>query len=134
MDVFTLKLLFSRFPLMIKIECMGEKENEGTPFGGEGQSGTEIATEEKVKTKPPPLYRVVLVNDDYTPMDFVVWILKTVFHKPEQEAILLMLDVHRKGRGICGGFPYDVAQTKVVQGKAIAKKHEHPLECTMEEV
>jgi|SRR5262245_44626127 len=119
---------------MIKIDCMAEKKNEGTPFDDEGQGGTEVVTEERTKVKPPPLYRVLLVNDDYTPMDFVVWILKTVFHKPEQEAVLLMLDVHRKGQGICGVFPYDVAQTKVIQVKAIAKKHEHPLECVMEEV
>jgi len=121
---------------MVKIECMEEKEYGSGSSEEEGQGGTEsqVATEEKVETRPPSLYQVVLINDDYTPMDFVVWILQNIFHKPEQEATLLMLDVHRKGRGICGVFPYDVAQTKVVQVRTIAKKYEHPLECVMEKV
>jgi ATP-dependent Clp protease adaptor protein ClpS len=121
---------------MVKIECMEEKESgsDSSDDQNQGEMDSQVATEEKVETKPPPLYQVVLINDDYTPMDFVVWILRSIFHKPEQEATLLMLDVHRKGRGICGVFPYDVAQTKVVQVRTIAKKYEHPLECVMEKV
>src|SRR5215467_2910177 len=121
---------------MVKIKGMEEKES-GSGFlddENQGEVDSQVTTEEKVETKPPSLYQVVLINDDYTPMDFVVWILQTIFHKPEQEATLLMLDVHRKGRGICGQFPYDVAQTKVVQVRTIAKKYEHPLECVMEKV
>ena len=92
----------------------------------------QLSAAEKTETKPPSMYRVMLINDDYTPMDFVVWLIQTVFFKPEEEATLLMLDVHQKGRGICGIYPYDVARTKVTQVKELTQKHEHPLECIME--
>ncbi|MFO1519554.1 MAG: ATP-dependent Clp protease adapter ClpS [bacterium] len=95
-------------------------------------SGIQTITEEKQEVKKPNLYRVILLNDDYTPMDFVVWVLQSVFHKPQEEATRLMLDVHQKGQGLCGVFTYDVAQTKVYQVKSLAQKYGHPLECIME--
>ena len=96
------------------------------------EGGTHTVTEEKTKVQKPALYRVVLLNDDYTPMEFVVWLLITVFQKTNEEATRLMLDVHYKGKGICGLYPYDVARTKVEQVKELAKSHQHPLECILE--
>lgn len=92
-----------------------------------------IATDQATKVKPPRMYQVFLLNDDYTPMDFVIWVLQSVFHKDLAEATRLMLDVHRKGQGLCGVFTYDIARTKVYQVKRLAKKEGHPLECLMEE-
>ncbi|RMD83960.1 MAG: ATP-dependent Clp protease adapter ClpS, partial [Candidatus Dadabacteria bacterium] len=82
----------------------------------------------------PRMYRVVLLNDDYTPMDFVVWVLRCVFHKPHDEATRLMLEVHTRGRGVCGVYTYDVARTKAKQVETLAAKHEHPLRCDVEAV
>ena len=92
----------------------------------------QVTTEHSHEVKEPSMYRVVLLNDDYTPMEFVVWILQTVFHKPLEEATRLMLDVHTKGQGLCGTYTFDVARTKVFQSKSLAKEHGHPLECLME--
>jgi len=83
--------------------------------------------------RKPRLYRVVLLNDDYTTMDFVVEILVTVFHKPAAEAAKIMLDVHRRGKGTCGVFTYDIAATKVSLVHQLARKREFPLRCTLEE-
>ncbi|MCC6193460.1 MAG: ATP-dependent Clp protease adapter ClpS [Burkholderiales bacterium] len=88
---------------------------------------------EKVKLKPPPLYKVMLLNDDYTPMDFVVVVLQTVFAMSRERATQVMLQVHREGMGVCGTYTREVASTKVEQVVAIARKHQHPLQCTMEE-
>lgn len=95
---------------------------------GEGQ----VVTEEEVQVEKPKLYRVFLLNDDYTPMDFVIHVLQKIFHKPIEEATRLMWKVHTEGQGLCGVYTYDVAQTKVYQTKALARKHQHPLECLME--
>ena len=89
--------------------------------------------EERPKVKRPPLYRVVLMNDDYTPMEFVVDILETVFSMERTRATQVMLEVHTKGKGICGVFNYEIAETKVAQVTALAQQHQHPLLCTMEE-
>ena len=89
-------------------------------------------TEEQVELKHPSLYRVILLNDDYTPMDFVAWLIESVFHKSKEESIQLMLQIHHKSSAICGVYPYDVARTKTYQVKSLAQKHEHPLECLME--
>src|SRR6478735_12464909 len=88
---------------------------------------------EKAKVKPPPLFKVILLNDDYTPMDFVVVVLQTVFSMSREKATLVMLQVHREGMGVCGTFTRDVAAAKVDQVLDIAKRHQHPLQCTMEE-
>jgi ATP-dependent Clp protease adaptor protein ClpS len=97
-------------------------------------SGTGLATKTKTKTKKPSMYRVLLLNDDYTPMEFVVHILEQYFSKSAEEATQIMLHVHQKGIGVCGVYPYDVAETKVVQVVDFARKHQHPLQCTMEKV
>ena len=88
---------------------------------------------ERTRVKPPPLYKVVLLNDDYTPMDFVVVVLQTVFGMSREKATLVMLQVHREGMGVCGTYTREVAATKVEQVINLARKHQHPLQCTMEE-
>jgi ATP-dependent Clp protease adaptor protein ClpS len=88
---------------------------------------------EKAKVKPPPLYKVMLLNDDYTPMDFVVVVLQTVFAMSREKATQVMLQVHREGMGVCGTYTREVASAKVEQVINIARKHQHPLQCTMEE-
>ena len=88
---------------------------------------------EKVRTKPPPLYKVLLLNDDYTPMDFVVVVLQTVFGMGREKATQVMLQVHREGMGVCGTYTREIAVAKVDQVIGLARKHQHPLQCTMEE-
>ncbi|OGA07801.1 MAG: ATP-dependent Clp protease adapter ClpS [Betaproteobacteria bacterium RIFCSPLOWO2_02_64_14] len=87
----------------------------------------------RVKVKPPPMFKVVLLNDDYTPMDFVVAVLQKFFLLSRERATQVMLKVHREGSGVCGLYPRDVAATKVEQVKSYAKQHQHPLQCVMEE-
>jgi ATP-dependent Clp protease adaptor protein ClpS len=87
----------------------------------------------RTKTKPPPMFKVVLLNDDYTPMDFVVGVLQRFFALSREQATQVMLKVHREGSGVCGVYPKDVAATKVEQVKSYAKQHQHPLQCVMEE-
>jgi len=87
----------------------------------------------KSRTKPPPMFKVLLLNDDYTPMDFVVAVLQTFFTMSREQATQIMLKVHREGMGVCGVYPKDVAATKVEQVIAFSRKHEHPLQCIMEE-
>ena len=95
-------------------------------------TGTGVLTNTKPKTKKPSMYKVLLLNDDYTPMEFVVHILERFFHKNREEATRIMLHVHRRGVGVCGVYTYDVAETKVAQVVDFARKHQHPLQCTME--
>ena len=83
-------------------------------------------------TARPPLYSVLLLNDDYTPMEFVVYVLERFFQKTREEATTIMLHVHQNGVGLCGVFTYEVAETKVAQVLELARRHEHPLQCTME--
>lgn len=85
------------------------------------------------KLKRPPLYRVVLINDDYTPMEFVVEVLESVFGMARNKATRVMLEVHTKGKGICGAYSYEIAETKVAQVTSFAQQQQHPLMCTMEE-
>ena len=98
----------------------------------DGRSGTAIITKPKVKTKRPNLYRVLLLNDDYTPMEFVVLVLERFFNKSHDDATRIMLHVHQNGVGECGIFTYEVAETKVTQVMDFARKHQHPLQCVME--
>jgi ATP-dependent Clp protease adaptor protein ClpS len=98
------------------------------------QADAGIALEaERQRIKPPPLYKVILLNDDFTPMDFVVVVLEKFFRMNREQATVVMLNVHRKGRGVCGVFPRDLAATKVEQVGAFARRHQHPLACVMEE-
>jgi ATP-dependent Clp protease adaptor protein ClpS len=88
---------------------------------------------ESTKLQPPRLYKVLLLNDDYTPMDFVVIVLQKFFALDREHATRVMLEVHREGAGVCGVFPRDVAATKVEQVSSYAREHQHPLACVMEE-
>ncbi|MEW5769744.1 MAG: ATP-dependent Clp protease adapter ClpS [Pseudomonadota bacterium] len=93
---------------------------------------TSFATE-FVPAEPPPMFKVLLLNDDYTPMEFVVKVLQQFFHMDREQATVVMLKVHNEGAGIAGVFPRDVAETKVHQVLAYARSHQHPLQCVMEE-
>ena len=90
------------------------------------------ASKTREKTREPSMFRVLLLNDDYTTMDFVIQILMLIFHKSMEEATRIMLNVHRKGVGICGVYTYEVAETKVDMVHALARENEFPLQCTME--
>lgn len=109
----------------------GRKSRSDTDVGGD-TPGDEVVAQVLPKTKRPNLYKVLLLNDDYTPMDFVVQIIETVFSKNRNEAIDIMLQVHRRGVGICGVYTFEVAETKVAQVIEIARRNEHPLQCTIE--
>lgn len=97
-----------------------------------GGPGTDVATNTKVRVEKPSMYKVLLLNDDYTPMDFVILVLQRFFHKDHQEAVEIMMHVHNKGIGVCGVYTYEVAETKVAQVMSFAREHEHPLQCTTE--
>jgi ATP-dependent Clp protease adaptor protein ClpS len=104
-------------------------EDDGPDDGGaNNRTGTKTLT----RTKKPSLYRVLLLNDDYTPMEFVVYVLERFFNKTREEATTIMLHVHQNGVGVCGIFTYEVAETKVAQVLDLARRSEHPLQCTME--
>ena len=104
------------------------------PMGpdGDDEGGLGIATKTRVRTKKPSMYRVLILNDDYTPMEFVVLILERFFAKSREQATRIMLHVHQKGVGVCGVYTYEVAETKVAQVMDMARRNEHPLQCTME--
>lgn len=109
----------------------GNPNNDDRQGGGDdGDVG--IITKTKPKTKKPSLYKVLLLNDDYTPMEFVVHVLQRFFNKDINEATEIMLHVHQNGVGICGVFTFEVAETKVTQVIDLARQHQHPLQCTME--
>ena len=108
------------------------KDNNRRPDFDDGNSGTGVATRTRPKTKRPALYRVLLLNDDYTPMDFVVHVVEKFFQKGREEATQVMLHVHQHGVGECGIYTYEVAETKVTQVMDFARKHQHPLQCVME--
>ncbi len=91
-----------------------------------------VVEEDKPKLEEPSLYRVMLLNDDYTPMEFVVDVLQKIFSMDRQQATRVMLEVHTKGEGVCGVFTYEIAETKVAQVNSFSRQHEHPLLCTME--
>lgn len=95
-------------------------------------TGTGVVTRTKTRTKRPSLYRVLILNDDYTPMEFVVHVLERFFQKGREEATQIMLHVHQHGVGECGVFTFEVAETKVTQVMDFARKHTHPLQCVME--
>ena len=106
---------------------MGGRHDERNEF----QDGLETFSEEKLDE--PKMYRVILHNDDYTTMDFVVAVLMKIFRKPAAEAMAIMLDVHKRGSGVCGVYPFDIAVTKTDQVHAMARSSEYPLRCSYEE-
>ena len=112
---------------------MSNKEKD-RPSGGDNYTNINIGVVErtKPKTRKPSMYKVIMLNDDYTPMEFVILVLERFFSKSHEEATNIMLHVHQKGVGICGVFTYEVAETKVTQVMDLAQQQEHPLQCTFE--
>ena len=108
----------------------GSEDDDGN--GNQGGPETGTAVRARVRAKKPSMYKVVMLNDDYTPMEFVVMVLERYFQKSHEEATHIMLHVHQKGVGICGVFTYEVAETKVTQVMDLAREHQHPLQCTLE--
>ncbi len=108
---------------------MGEHDDEGN--GGSGPH-IGVATRTRTRTKRPSLYKVLMLNDDYTPMEFVVHVLQRFFKMDMEEATRVMLQVHQRGVGVCGIFSYEVAETKVNQVMDFARQNQHPLQCTLE--
>jgi ATP-dependent Clp protease adaptor protein ClpS len=102
------------------------------PGRGDGDAGTAVITKTAPKTKRPNMYRVLLLNDDYTPMEFVIHVLERFFNKSREAATQIMLHVHNHGIGECGVFTYEIAETKVTQVMDFARKNQHPLQCIME--
>lgn len=107
-------------------------DDEDGESGNGSDSGTGIDSKVLTKTKRPSMYRVLILNDDYTPMEFVVHILERFFNKGREEATQIMLHVHHHGVGECGVYSYEVAETKVTQVMDFARRHQHPLQCVME--
>jgi len=103
--------------------------NDGVNDGG---PSTGVVVRSKPKAKKPSMYKVVMLNDDYTPMEFVVMVLERFFSKSHDEATQIMLHVHQKGVGVCGVYTYEIAETKVTQVMDLARQHQHPLQCTLE--
>ena len=112
-------------PMQILMAQDDDEKNGGRP-------GVGLATRTRPKTQKPSLYKVLLLNDDYTPMEFVVHVLKAFFQMDTDQATRVMLHVHQKGVGVCGIFTYEVAETKVTQVMDFAQKNQHPLQCTLE--
>ena len=110
----------------------GRMIDDGASGEGAGRSGTGLATRNKPKTKKPCMYKVLMLNDDYTPMEFVVYVLERFFQMSREQATRIMLHVHQRGVGICGVYSYEVAETKVTQVMDFARQNEHPLQCTLE--
>ena len=111
--------------------CMGALPQGGSQGEGQTQGGLMVA-EPKTKTKRPPMYKVILLNDDYTPMDFVVMVLEQIFRKNHADALNVMLEVHQKGAGIAGVYTRDVAETKLEQAVEYARINDYPLQCALE--
>jgi ATP-dependent Clp protease adaptor protein ClpS len=112
----------------------GDGVDAPPPGGGNGGEGTNtgVVVKARPKTRKPAMYKVLMLNDDYTPMEFVVHVLERFFQKNREEATRIMLHVHRRGVGVCGVFTYEVAETKVTQVMDLARQNQHPLQCTIE--
>lgn len=118
-------------PRVLKSDPLQAQSGEGD---ADDSSDSGLATvTAKPELKRPPMYKVVLLNDDYTPMEFVVDILESIFGMERTRATQVMLEVHTKGKGVCGVYNFEIAETKVAQVMGIAQQHQHPLLCTMEE-
>jgi ATP-dependent Clp protease adaptor protein ClpS len=122
----------TRLDLSPLTASIGSGPNGSDDEGDDNGHGTGVLTQVKPKTQKPSLYKVLLLNDDYTPMEFVVHVLQRFFKMTVEEATKIMIHVHQRGVGICGVFTYEVAETKVTQVVDFARKHQHPLQCTME--
>lgn len=117
-----------------KYHAMSERDSKNGFTDGQNGDDRDLAVEvARPKLKRPSLYRVVLLNDDFTPMEFVVEVLQSIFGMERTRATRVMLEVHTKGKGVCGVYSYDIAETKVAQVTSVAQQQQHPLLCTMEE-
>jgi len=116
----------------IEIRLMSGSDRRGTGNGSGNGLGTGVATRTRTKTRKPALYKVLMLNDDYTPMEFVIHVLERFFSKSREEATRIMMHVHRRGVGVCGVFTYEIAETKVTQVMDLARQSQHPLQCTIE--
>jgi ATP-dependent Clp protease adaptor protein ClpS len=116
-----------------KISLNSQDSGDDFDGGDDSSGGIETLTKERVRLEKPRLYKVFLLNDDYTTMDFVVSILESVFQKSPSEATRIMLEVHRKGSGLCGVYPKEIAEAKVLAVETRAQEADFPLKCTMEE-
>ena len=111
--------------------CAGDDDDNRRPRRG-GDNDTGIIVEERTRTKKPSMYKVIMLNDDYTPMEFVVHVLRKLFNKSSEDATRIMLHIHQKGVGVCGVYTYEVAETKVQGVMDLARQNQHPLQCTLE--
>ncbi|MES2493678.1 MAG: ATP-dependent Clp protease adapter ClpS [Pseudomonadota bacterium] len=114
----------------LRIRAAGDDTGDGNRRGGDSEIS--IATKTRAKPKKPSQFKVLMLNDDYTPMEFVVIVLKRFFHMDMDQATQVMLHVHQRGVGVCGIFPYEIAETKVNQVMDFARQNQHPLQCTLE--
>ncbi len=114
------------------VRAARDPQRGNTDNGRGGGPGAVVITRTRTQTKKPSMYRVLILNDDYTPMEFVVTVLRRYFNKTADEATSIMLHVHNQGVGECGVYTYEVAETKVTQVMDFARKHQHPLQCIME--
>ncbi len=119
-------------PILAAVPSMADDDDPDKGGGDEDDNDLGVATKTRTKTKKPSPYKVLLLNDDYTPMEFVILVLKRFFNMDIDAATRVMLHVHQKGVGVCGTFSYEVAETKVTQVMDFARKNEHPLQCTLE--
>lgn len=119
---------------VLTVESSAPRAADDDDHGGnddrDGQIG--IATRTRARPKKPSMFKVLMLNDDYTPMEFVVMVLKRFFHMDMEQATRVMLHVHQRGVGVCGIFPYEIAETKVNQVMDFARQNQHPLQCTLE--
>ena len=111
----------------------GQKNTPGSPIDTDDDgTGTGLAVKPRARTKKPAMYKVLMLNDDYTPMEFVVEVLESFFSKGHDEAMQIMLHVHQRGVGLCGVYTYEIAETKVTRVMDLARQNQHPLQCTIE--
>lgn len=118
---------------VLRFSLVASENQSDRPSGDDVDgTGTATITESKSRTKTPPMYRVILMNDDFTPMDFVIHVLQKFFSKDISEATKIMLQIHHQGSGVCGIFTYEIAETKVYQVNQYSRQNRHPLKCVME--
>ena len=117
---------------MQAMDVRGGPSGEEDGAGGDPGTGTGVVTRTRTETRKPSLYKVLMLNDDYTPMEFVVHVLERFFGMTHEQAFEIMLTVHKKGLAVVGVFSFEVAETKVMQVMDFARRHQHPLQCTME--
>jgi ATP-dependent Clp protease adaptor protein ClpS len=120
-----------RVPVGNTRACEAMSDENDDKHNDDGSQGG-VAIKSRPKTKKPPMYKVLMLNDDYTPMEFVVHVLERFFNRSREDATRIMLNVHTRGVGICGVYTYEVAETKVTQVMDLARQNQHPLQCTIE--